>query len=319
MPVCQRHPAIIVSPAVVFTSLAGKPIANCNVVYNYCVYLYRIQSTESDPKRLCDGSVIGAWGMGEGRDGVIVLLVRHHEMLRTMAKAPRTKDELQTAFGLSRSTIDRRIRELETHQLVEPTRGGYMMSAAGRLAIETYEELDARLADFDQLARALAVLSPDAPLDSSLLSSEVTLSGPDGPQQPITEYAAVVEQATHVRAVVPTIIPRLVEIFHRKITEDGMTAQLLLTEAVLERLIATYATEFQRMLDTGRLSVRRIDETEYGLAIVETELGISVNLLLSAETATHALVKSIDPASVQWAEIVFAQQWRIADSLPDVG
>jgi predicted transcriptional regulator len=257
--------------------------------------------------------------MGEGRENVIVLLVRHHEMLRTMAKAPRTKDELSAALGLSRSTIDRHIRKLEMNQLVEPTQGGYTMSAAGQLAIETYEELDIRLANFDRLARALAVLPPDAPLDSSLLSGEVTLSGPNVPHQPVTEYATAIEQATHVRAVIPTITPQIIELYHRKITKEGTTAQFLLTEAVLERLITTYTTEFRGMLDTGRLSIRRVEEVDYGVAIVETELGISVNLLLYLSGGVHALVKSIDPASVQWADIVFAQRWRTAELLPNAG
>lgn len=255
--------------------------------------------------------------MGVGREGTIVLLVRHHEMLRTMAKAPRTKDELSTALGLSRSTIDRRIRELETQYLVEPGPRGYMMTAAARLATERYEEFDAQLANFDRLARALSVLPPDVPLDSSLLTSDVTLSDPSVPQQPVSEYAAIVEQATHVRAMSSTIVPQLVEIYHRKIVEDGMTAQLLLTDAVLERLIATYAEEFQRTLETGRLSVRLIEEPSYGLSIVETELGMSVNLLLSVDTGVHALVKSIDPAAVQWAEVVYDQQWRVAQPLPN--
>lgn len=258
--------------------------------------------------------------MGVGRGELIVLLVRRHEMLRTMAKAPRTKDELSTALDLSRSTIDRSIRELETQYLVEPNPNGYMTTVAGQLALEEYDRLDSRLSNFDRFARALSVLPPDAPVDASLLAnSEVTLADPTNPHQPIDAYAAVLERATHVRTMVPAVIPQLVDASHRRIVEEELTAQVVLSEAVLERLIAAYTERFQGALDTGRLSVRQTEELTYGLSIVEARMGLSVNVLTYTETGAHALIRSIDPAAIQWAEVVFGQGWQAAQPLPDPG
>ncbi|MEM4781147.1 MAG: hypothetical protein QXG03_06265 [Halalkalicoccus sp.] len=233
-----------------------------------------------------------------------------------MAGTSRTKAELASTLDLSLSSVSRHIREIESLQLAERTPDDYILTAAGRLAVEEYDRFEERLANFDRLASALSALPPGTPLDPSLLTSEVVLADRTLPHQPIDAYASILEQARHVRAVIPVVVPRLVELYHRRIIEEGMTAELVLTEPVLERLIAAHTEEFRRALDTGRLSIRQTDSAAYGLSIVETEAGLSANFLPFVETGLHALVKSVDPAAIQWAEVVYEQRWRAADPLP---
>lgn len=258
--------------------------------------------------------------MGVGRGEIIALLVRRHEVLRAVATTPRSKAELASALDLSRSTIDRSIRELVTYRLVEEADDGFITTTPGDLALAEYDRFSERLEGFGRIAEALSVLPADAPIDRSLLgNTEVTLADPDRPDRPTDAYAAVIEEATAIREIAPVIDPRLVETYRRRIVEEGLTVRLVATGDVTQRLVSAYTESLQATLETGRLSIREVESFPYRLTIAESATGLSVNVVTYTERGVHGFLKCIDPDAIQWAELLYRQQWRTATPLSEPG
>ena len=64
------------------------------------------------------------------------VLLQRVEVLERLVEGPSYRRDLSDELGVSRSTIDRAVRELEELQFVENCRDGVRATAAGRNAID---------------------------------------------------------------------------------------------------------------------------------------------------------------------------------------
>src|SRR6056297_1552939 len=152
---------------------------------------------------------------------------------------PRQKCELADDLEESRSTIDRALRELEDAGFVERADRGYRTTLTGELALEAYRRYSARLDGLVAARDALDSLPTDAALDGALFE-EATVSLPTScsPHAPVEALESLLDGADHARVFATAVIPAYVDIYYEQIVEEGMTADIVCAEGVLDWILA---------------------------------------------------------------------------------
>ncbi len=253
-----------------------------------------------------------------GPSEIMAVIARRGDVLRTVGAGEVSKRDLVDRLDVSRSTVDRSIRELEALDLIERAASGYRQTLPGRVALEEFERFETRIDGLVRSNPALSELPNDVPFDGSVLDdAEVVLSERHSPHLPITRYCEFVERATSVRSISPAVFPQIAEAYQEAVVERGMDVRFVASDAVIERLVATYADELRQMLATGRLKLRRRnDRIPYGLVVADTPTGTRMALLMYAEGGACAYLVNDSSAAVEWAASQFEDAWSAARPIP---
>jgi predicted transcriptional regulator len=229
---------------------------------------------------------------------------RRGALLRELAKGPLEKPALVERLDVSRSTVDRGLRELEERDLVTREEGGYRRTLPGRIALEEYDRFQRHIAGLRDGSRLLAGLDAAVPIDGALLAGarvvEASLASPDRPVEALYE---VVDRAEAVRGFGPAIHGVQIETYQRRVLEEGMRADLVLTAQAIERLLADYGDVFERALDSDLVRFWQVDERfPYSVTVAETGDGTHVGVLVYGEEGIQGCILNDDPAAVEWGE-----------------
>jgi predicted transcriptional regulator len=260
-----------------------------------------------------------------GPDEALAVVSRRHAVLEAVGPDGECKRDLVELLDVSRSTVDRAVRELEGMGLVERGEEGYRRTLAGRLALAEYERFASRVSGVLDGRPLLAELSPDDPFETAVLDgAEIVRPEPHSPNRPVTRLSELVRSARRVRAFAPAVFPQQVAAYRDGIVDRGMEADVILTEDVVKRLVTTYQEELSAALDAGGLSLRVADGSlPYSLAIVETDADAgsdadsTVGLLVyAADGSVSGFVGNDRPPAVEWAEAEFERRWESGTELP---
>lgn len=256
--------------------------------------------------------------MGAAQSGDLLdVVTRRSELLRTVGSEPTRKRDLESALGVSRSTIDRGIRELADRRLVERTDGGYRRTLAGDVALRNYDRFRRRTEGLHRGTALLGALPPDADLDPAFTAGvAVVESDRTSPHRPIETLYDYVKAATRVRGISTAIHPQQIETYRRAVNERGMRADIVLTDDALDRLVSEYADALEGGLDHDRVAFHRTDaEVPYSLTVADLDDGPVAAVLVFGSGGTEGVLINDAPAAVEWAERRFETARERAEPL----
>lgn len=254
---------------------------------------------------------------GPDADGVVDLIARRNDVLRALDPTPVEKRELVFRLDVSRSTVDRGVRELEAVGLVARSDGGYRRTPAGDLALSEFDAFVRRASGVVEHADQLGSLPSDADVDVAMVAdADVVAADRRAPHAPTTALGSLIDDAERVRARWIAAFPRQVDAYATGVA-DGMEAEVVLAPTAVERLVSTHAAELSAALDTGRLSVREApSEPAFGLLVAETPDGPVAGMLLVGDAGVEAFVKNGDADAVGWARDRLATAWERSTPIP---
>lgn len=238
-----------------------------------------------------------------GHGSMVALLARRAPLLRELRRSPAAKNDLLSPLDVSRSTIDRAIRELERDDLVERIDGRYRLTLAGRIALDAYDEFSDRIEAVQSNAGVLTCLPPDVSLSADpLVGAETVRAKPAVPQRPVEALAATVARAERIRGSVVGIAAQFVDIYREQIL-DGATIEVVIDGETLSRLLGRYADAVEEVLGTGRVEIREAPSTPpYALKIHESGDERVVTVAVYGNNGLRALLRNDTAAAVRWAE-----------------
>lgn len=246
------------------------------------------------------------------------VMARRSDLLRQVGETALTKTELEDELDVSRSTIDRGIRDLETKELIERTPEGYRQTLCGRLALDEYDRFTGRIQGLCESTDILAGLARETDVSLAMLEdATVVKADRTSPHRPLQELYGLVKSASVVTGFAPAVHPQQVETYRRQITEHGMEADIVMTEEVVERLVVNYTDAFRAVVAADSVRMRQTNsERPYSLTITETDDGTVAALMFYVEGGARGCIHNDAPAAVEWARTQFE---RLAADAEPVG
>lgn len=249
--------------------------------------------------------------MSESPASVLPLFSRREPLLSLLQTGPRSKSELVESLDVSRSTVDRCIRQLESAELAERVDGGFRLTLAGRLLLSEYERYRERARGVLEALDLLSVLPSDTDVDATALQgAEVTMADRTAPYRPAESYLSVVNDADRVDHITTALGPQYVEGVRTAIVDEGVEFQLAASESVAQRLVTEYADVLSTLFDTGRLTMREIDSHPgYSLGIVDVDDASTAHYLVYADDGIRGRIETGHPEAVDAARDLFERYW----------
>lgn len=272
-----------------------------------------------------------------GGDDRFEVLTKRTETLRVLAERPQTKPDLMDRLGVSRSTIDRAIRELEAAGLVDTTDEGYTTSATGRLALNRYDRFRTETAAVFDAAPVLSDLPPAADIPVAMLTGAETVHATSAaPYRPIERFLRALGDTDRYRAVLPTVADaRQIRVLHDRVVTGGATAELVAPASVIDHLETDFERRLSTMADTDRFTVRSLsvetpssadtvgsevdrNQPPYGVALLEAADRVTAWILVYREDGTLGGVVANDAdEAVEWARRRFRAHQTAARPVTD--
>ncbi|WP_416838790.1 helix-turn-helix transcriptional regulator [Haloferax sp. DFSO52] len=231
-------------------------------------------------------------------------LNRRALILQSLLDDPKTKRELVDEVGISRSTIDRGVRELENLGLIEYETGNYRLTQVGqflgRSFLEFYDVVDVTT----RVAPFLAWMDPewfDVDL-CSLRDARIFIADADNSFGPWDSHAESVRSTRSYRGLLPSVGREPMEIKYQSILENDAEHEVIVGPDVAALLYSEPLVDvFDEMLATGRVTVSVYPES------IPYYLGIFDDDVVQVGSCDHfglpyALLESTNPDVVEWAE-----------------
>ena len=249
-----------------------------------------------------------------GRDAVSDLvrtLCNRHEFLVALRVAPREKRSRVETLGVSRSTIDRALRELETEGLVERTERGYRLTAAGRLAASLTDAMLSATSDLHAVAEPLRATSADAPVDLRLVSGATAAEATERVRsRPLTPVLDLLKDASRVYVLAPVISrPGSFDRVREAVLDAGTDVEMVFEASLAEQLLPPNADRVARMVGKGFTPLVTTG-VPFGLVLGETDDGWETHVVTYGDDGDlRGVVSNDTPAAAAWAWETF-QRYR---------
>jgi predicted transcriptional regulator len=240
-------------------------------------------------------------------------------VLARLVVEPADKPTLVADLDVSRSTVDRAVRELSVHGLVERRDGRVAVTLAGRLAHRAFLDCRERTRAVLDVEPLLAHLPPDCEVDERvLLDAEVVEPVPagPGPRRDLTDE--FLDGASRLRALIQGITKPDAVGEIRDAVADGMAYEPVFATDAAAFVRARQREEAEAMTATGRFRAFETGPLPFGLYLAETADGVRVALVVHDDANDYrGTLVADDPDAFEWARDVYERYRRDAVEITD--
>lgn len=247
------------------------------------------------------------------------LLTRRRALLRVLQSGPASKRDLRTSLDVSRSTVDRAIRTLESAGIVERSGGEVALTLFGRLVFEGFSDFWHGLEGLSDAEPLLTSLDQTVDVPFALFDGAMVVTATrESPHRPIIAFEQFLTDASRVWSIGTGLVPDFVDEFREQIVDQGTEAELVIYAPVLNDLLSTYWEPVDEALDTGRLTIYETTTVPpFSLKLADTGRD-EVAFLVYGDQGVNGFVRSDGETAVEWAraeyERVKADAQRVTPS-----
>lgn len=244
---------------------------------------------------------------------VVDTTLKRIDLLECLLDGPTDKRTLEDEVPVSRSTVDRAVRELEVLELVEYCSEGYAITPVGEIVTgecaDLLETVDVAL-ELEEFVRWLPLSEFHLDLEA-LADAELLVPDPSNPYAMIDRHVQLVKETDHGRGMLPLTGLHAYEAAHENVVERGARTELVVEPDVAEVMLSDPAFEELtiEMLGTGRFDLSVYDGTiPYFVGVFDDE---TVQMGVDADGEPRALVETTEVDVVSWAHATideYAQQ-----------
>lgn len=206
--------------------------------------------------------------MGRPERSLLETLARRTELVERIREGIGDKRDLTDRLDVSRTTVDRAIRELESEDLVERTEEGYALTLVGELAYAEFRRLMDRFETLDRARELLVLLPREFEIDPAVLEgAEIVPAERPMPHEPLERLEELIREHERVSCYSSVAFPSTISVVHRQITETETEVELLLDGTLVDWLEANYDEGFRDALAAENATIRRLP-ADRGLEVV---------------------------------------------------
>lgn len=213
---------------------------------------------------------------------IVDVLLDRSDVVESLLEEPKSKRDLVEDTDVSRSTVDRATRELETAGLIEYVDGSFAITPLGEFSEAQTADLLETLRLREQLDSFLQwVPNSDQDFDLDMIAdADIALPEPGNPYNMVNKHVQALEEAGTVQAVLPVTGLHGFEAAHEAIVENGADYEFVVTPEVAETHESNpnYAPLYEEVVETGRFNSYIYDgEIPYYLGLLDETVQIGVD------------------------------------------
>lgn len=237
---------------------------------------------------------------GSGGDAVD-LLVRREPFLDRLAEAPAEKPALVNDLDVSRSTVDRAIRELRVEGLVERQDDGFALTHYGGVSFRCFRQFVRGVDTVRRSRESLQHLPPSVDLPPAFFRDGTILSARGGDERkPAAFLRDLLANADELWTVTESPHFELISLAQQRVIEEEMRFNLIHSLDTVERLRIHYPDVLESTLRSGYLDLYASEEVPpFGLikATAEQETVVLVLYGQKGETETVVITETCAAAT----------------------
>lgn len=215
------------------------------------------------------------------------------------------KRDLEAAFDVSRTTIDRAIDSLSDADCVVYQDGKWEVTLLGKFAYEEYEQLSTKYRNLITAKPLLTHLPLETSLEMRVLAdAEVLLAEPPAPHIPITRLEDILQYSQQIKGLSPVVLPQYVPLFYHQLVERGTNTDLIFHAELVEYLWTNHRDEMEAIVQADNGTVWNIGQKPpFGLVLVDKE--ILWFAVYGDDGGLKGTIINDSEATVTWATEVF--------------
>lgn len=237
------------------------------------------------------------------------ILENRHDVLGVLVEEPATKPALVEILDVSRSTVNRAIRDLQSVECITRTDDGYVATMTGRISLAEYDEYCDRTRSIQAAQPFLHVLPVDAPMDTAMLrGASVSMPNDHAPEEALKPTIDLLEQATEMRGLAPVVLSFYPDLLEQQVREQDVTMEIVAEEAVLAMLPNMMSTRVEPFMNHENVTLyESSDSLPYALWFMETPEGTTVGITAYVSGGVAGVLVNDSEAAVRWAAALYEQ------------
>lgn len=211
------------------------------------------------------------------------------------------KREITQSVSVSRSTVDRSIRELENVGLVTRGTDGYRRTLLGELILSEYYRFKSQTTELLSAGEIFTELPPETKLGRTLLDDATIVTASQAtPNEPISELCELLAEATECRMYAPVVLPSLIK-SHDRVLSGVDSLDLFITDPVLSQIVSNHDDTIQKVQDSINFKLVEQELNSFVVSITNSRYSQAAVLVLDG-TRRQALIKNCGDEAVAWVD-----------------
>lgn len=234
---------------------------------------------------------------------VVEVLFRRFDVVKSLLEEPKDKRELVEDVDISRSTVDRATKELETAGLIEYIDGQFVVTVFGEVSKTELTGLLDMVSLRHQLEAFLQWI-PDSQAGfelESVVDADIVVAEPGNPYNMVNEHVSAIEEASSVRAVLPVTGLHAFEAAHEAVVNNGADYEFIVSPDIKETYESNpnYASLYEEIVETDRFDLYVFEGSiPYYLGLLDEAVQIGVD-----EAGDPRALLTTDSSEMrEWAE-----------------
>ena len=247
---------------------------------------------------------------------VIDIMLRRDGLVESLLEGPKDKRELVAALDISRSTVDRGVRELDALGLIEPCEEGYRPTLSGRLLAEEYEGFSHRIENMVSAREMLSVLPPDSEIDPVVLEgAELIPSNETAPHIPGSSILTLLKGADCCYGLTRAhSLPTAMDVMQELTVQQNAVGEHVFQSDAFEYLQSEHPEKFRELKESGNFEPFIVDSVPFGLFLIEKAGVKHVTVQVHGDSnKMMGVVINNSKAAVEWGERTYRDYKKRAE------
>jgi len=239
---------------------------------------------------------------------LINLVGSRYEFLTVLDNNTYDKRTLEEKLDVSRSTVDRALRELETAALVQRVSEGYSTTLYGRMLVAIYD----LLLDYVECIKRAKSLLTQLPREIEfsiglVIDAEIVLAEEPALHAPSARIAELVKSATEIRGLAYAhTSPEAIELFERQVVEEGASTEIVFREGMYQNFEATAPEVVKSLTAASHYTAYVTPDVPFGLFPLTIDGRELVCLIVyDDEQNLEGIIVNNTAEAVEWGTHIF--------------
>lgn len=236
---------------------------------------------------------------------LIHLFSRRADLIECIREDVQDKRELEGIIGISRSTLNRRLNELEEAHLIKRKNGRYVVTSIGETAYQMY------LQTFKPVSESLPILKhipdsiyiPPAVLhDAEVINSEL----PD-PELPFNHLEKLVKSGAEIKGVSPVTVSRFIQLFTSQASKEELSLDLIFSQECIDYLSERFQEQMAPIRQSSNCTLFETKEQPPFNLIIVDGVGMWLGIHDQKGGLRGAILNNSNEA-IKWALSIYQQE-----------